>query len=68
MYIKTNNRFISNTAWIISGQIIQMLISFVISMLTARYLGPTNYGVLNYSASYLSFASFMHFGTQQYNY
>ncbi|BFL35729.1 flippase [Holdemania massiliensis] len=57
MYIKTNNRFISNTAWIISGQIIQMLISFVISMLTARYLGPTNYGVLNYSASYLSFAS-----------
>lgn len=57
MLLKTRNRFISNTAWIISGQIIQMLISFIISMLTARYLGPTNYGVLNYSASYLSFAS-----------
>ncbi len=52
-----NKGFVKNTAWIIFGQIMQMLISFVISMITARYLGPANYGLLNYTASYLTFAS-----------
>lgn len=50
-----NNRFLKNTIWLISGQIIRMLISLVVGMLTARYLGPSNYGVLNYVSSYLAF-------------
>lgn len=51
------NRVLKNTAWIIFGQVAQMLISFFISMVTARYLGPSNYGILSYVASYLAFAS-----------
>lgn len=49
------NKFLKNTSWIIGGQIIKMLISLVISILTARYLGPSNYGVINYVNSYIAF-------------
>lgn len=50
-----SNRFLGNTSWIIFGRIAQMFISFIISMITARYLGPSNYGVINYVNSYISF-------------
>ena len=50
-----NNRFLRNTSWLISSQIIQMIISLFIGMITARYLGPSNYGILNYTASFTTF-------------
>ena len=34
-----------------------MSLSFVVSMLTARYLGPSNYGLINYASSFTSFFS-----------
>ena len=49
------NKFVGNTSWLIFGRVMQMLISFIISMITARYLGPSNYGVINYVHSYISF-------------
>lgn len=49
------NRFIKNTSWIIVGQVIRMLLSFLINVLTARYLGPDNNGVINYVSSYIAF-------------
>lgn len=45
-----------NAAWIIGCKIMQSLISLVIGMLTARYLGPSNYGVISYVASVVAFA------------
>lgn len=45
-----------NASWIIACKIIQSLISFAIGILTARYLGPSNYGVLSYAASVVAFA------------
>ena len=50
-----SNRFAKNTIWIVSGQVVKMLITFVVGMLTARYLGPSNYGVIHYISSYLAF-------------
>lgn len=44
-----------NASWIIGEQIFQMLVSFVIGVISARYLGPSNYGALNYTASFVSF-------------
>ena len=41
----------------IIGRIYQMSLSFVVSMLTARYLGPSNYGLINYASSFTSFFS-----------
>lgn len=40
-----------NSIWIISEKIIQMIISLVITSLSARYLGPSNYGMISYGAS-----------------
>ena len=51
------NRMVSNSIWIIGGQVFQMGLTLVIGMLTARYLGPSNYGVIGYTASYVSFFS-----------
>ena len=46
-----------NISWIIGGRLVQMLIAFVINILTARYLGPSNYGIINYAAVYTGFFS-----------
>lgn len=50
------NRIIQNAKWIIFGKVAQAVIQFVIGMLSARYLGPSNYGVLNYATSVAAFA------------
>ena len=49
------NRFVKNTSWILFGQIIKIFVSFIINILVVRYLGPTNYGVINYVNSYIAF-------------
>lgn len=51
------NRFIKNTGWLVGGKVFQMLISLVITSITARYLGPNNYGLMNYTNAYVSFFS-----------
>lgn len=50
-----NNRVVSNAKWMIAEQAVQMLVSLIIGMITARYLGPANYGVINYCVAYVSF-------------
>lgn len=40
----------------IGCKIAQSLINFVIGLLTARYLGPSNYGVLSYAMSVVAFS------------
>ena len=50
-----------NAGWLICGKIGQMAISLVVGVLTARYLGPANYGLINYAAAYAAF--FMAFCT-----
>lgn len=49
------NRTVKNAGWMIGEKIVQMIISLVVSLLTARYLGPSNYGMLNYALSYTAF-------------
>lgn len=49
------NRIVKNAAWIIGCKIVQSLLQLFISMLSARYLGPSNYGVINYAASLVAF-------------
>ena len=44
-----------NFSWLVSGKIAQMIISLIVGLLTARYLGPSNYGLINYSATYITF-------------
>lgn len=49
------NKNIKNAGWLIVGKVIQMGINFFIGILTARYLGPGNYGLINYAAAYSVF-------------
>lgn len=46
-----------NASWIIGCKIAQSLIGLVIGMLTARYLGPSNFGIINYAASMVAFVT-----------
>lgn len=50
-----NNRILSNAKWIIGCKIVQSLIQFVVGMLSARYLGPSNYGLINYASAIVAF-------------
>lgn len=49
------NRVVANASWIIVCKIAQSIVSVVISMLTARYLGPSNFGIINYASSLVTF-------------
>ncbi len=44
-----------NAIWLIGGNIIHKVIAFVIGLWTARYLGPGNYGLINYANAYITF-------------
>ena len=44
-----------NASWLIAGKVFQMVLSFLVSILTARYLGPSNYGIINYATTYVAF-------------
>lgn len=50
-----SNRKLKNASWLIGCRIGQMLIQLGISILLARYLGPANFGVLQYAASLVAF-------------
>lgn len=55
MFIK--NKELKNAGWLIGGKIIQMVISLFISVFSVRYLGPSNYGIINYVSAYIAFFS-----------
>lgn len=46
---------LKNAKWIVGCKIVQSLIQLVIGMLTARYLGPANYGLISYASSVVAF-------------
>lgn len=53
----TAKRFIGNSGWMIGQQLYNMLLQLIVGSLSARYLGPSNYGLINYGASIISFFS-----------
>lgn len=50
-------KVIKNMSWLLGGKIVNMILSFFVSLATARYLGPDNFGSINYVAAYISFFS-----------
>lgn len=47
----------SNAAWMIGCKVFQALLGVVVTMLTARFLGPSNYGIINYASSLVAFVA-----------
>ena len=54
MFLK--NKIARNAGWIILCRIIQAVLNLVVTMMTARLMGPSNYGLINYAASVVAFA------------
>lgn len=50
------NKIFKNASWIIGCKIVQAVLALIVSMLTARFLGPSGFGVINYAASVVAFA------------
>lgn len=53
--MKTKQVF-NNAKWIIVCKIAQSVLQFIVGIICARYLGPSNYGIINYASSVVSFA------------
>ena len=58
-YYLTNKK-INDAGWLIAGRIAQMVISFFVSVIMARYLGPKQYGLVNYGMAYVAFFVIKH--------
>lgn len=50
-----------NALWLIGGRVAQMLLSLFVGVLTARYLGTSDFGLINYGSALVGF--FMSFCT-----
>lgn len=50
-----------NAMWLIGGKVVQMILSLFVGVISARYLGPSNYGLISYGSALTSF--FMSFCT-----
>lgn len=49
------SKVLSNISWILFGRIIYMALNFIVGLLSARYLGPSDYGLIGYAAAYTTF-------------
>ena len=56
-----HNKEVKNAGWLICGKVTQMLLALLVSTWSARYLGPGNFGLVNYGNTFTSF--FMSFCT-----
>ena len=52
-----DKKLIKNAGWLIAVKIVQALLSIAVSIISARYLGPSNFGLVSYAASLVSFVT-----------
>ncbi|MBR3928617.1 MAG: flippase [Clostridia bacterium] len=50
-----SKRITKNVKWVVVCKAAQSILQLVIGMLSARYLGPSNYGLINYAKSIVAF-------------
>ena len=50
-----NKKIFQNAKWIVFCKAMQAVVQFVVGMLSARYLGPSNYGLISYASSVVAF-------------
>ncbi len=49
---ETFKRYFKNTSWLFAEKILRILISFLVTVLVIRYLGPEQFGLLSYAISF----------------
>ena len=50
-----SRKIVTNASWIMLGRFFQLGLTFLTTMLVTRYLGPAEFGKLNYVFSYIQF-------------
>ena len=59
----SQRKIASNVIWSLGGKTVNMASALFVGILVARYLGPENYGIMNYVISYVAiFTVFATFG------
>ncbi len=53
--MESGRKVAKNAFWLVACKIAQSVLGIVVTMFTARYLGPSNYGLINYAASLVAF-------------
>lgn len=51
---QNRKKILTNVFWAMTGKIVNMFGSLLVGILVARYLGPEQYGLMNYVISYVS--------------
>ena len=63
----TPKRIVGNTVWIIAKTVYSTLLAFIVGLISARYLGPENYGLIGYGAAYINiFLAISRFGLNHF--
>lgn len=52
-------RYFANTSWMFFGQMFSLVVNFFIGAWIARYLGPGNYGIINYVFAFVGIFTFI---------
>ncbi len=52
-------KYLKNTGWMFFGRFFTLGVSFFVGVYIARYLGPANYGLLNYVMSFVGLFGFL---------
>ena len=56
---------VSNTGWLFADQILRMVAGLLVGLMVTRYLGPEQYGLLNYALTFsILFATVSHLGLE----
>ncbi len=50
-------KYFKNTSWLFGEKILRMIVGLFVGVWIARYLGPEQFGLLNYSLAIITFAS-----------
>lgn len=60
----TKAKILKNVFWAVTGKVVTLLSTFIVGIFVARYLGPEQYGLMNYVISIVAlFTVFATFGT-----
>ena len=52
-------RVVANTGWVFAERLLRYTVGFLIGIWVARYLGPSEYGLLNYSLAFVTVFAFL---------
>jgi O-antigen/teichoic acid export membrane protein len=52
-------RYFKNTGWMFMGQVVNTIVAFFVGAYMARYLGPSNFGLLSFVVGFVGLFSFL---------